>query len=62
MMEDKKSDDEYMGNIWGWKISFLSLALLLVMLSIMGMRYCYLQQQEIVIEQMQKETNGDTIL
>ena len=44
-MEDKKSEDDYLGNIWGWKVSFLSLALILFMLALMGMRYCYLKQQ-----------------
>ena len=44
MFKDKKEESEYMGNIWGWKISFLSLALIILMLALMGLRYCYLQK------------------
>jgi predicted MFS family arabinose efflux permease len=31
--------DEYLGNMWGWKFSFIGLALLLFMLLLMGIRY-----------------------
>jgi predicted MFS family arabinose efflux permease len=31
--------DEYLGNMWGWKFSFVGLALLLLMLLLMGIRY-----------------------
>ncbi len=32
-------DGEYIGNIWGWKISFMGLALILILLSIMIYRH-----------------------
>ena len=38
---DKKpgEEEEYVGNIWGWKFSLFGLALILVMLSIMIYRH-----------------------
>jgi len=34
--------EEYIGNIWGWKISFIGLAFILLMLAVMIGRYYYL--------------------
>jgi len=42
--KDFKDEQGYVGNIWGWKFSLFSLILILVMLSVMGIRYCYLEQ------------------
>ena len=33
-------DGEYIGNIWGWKFSYYGLGLILVMLLLVGVRYC----------------------
>ena len=32
--------DEYLGNIWGWKISLIGLGLILFMLALMMFRSC----------------------
>ena len=50
-MKDKEKvrqdkDQEYIGNIWGWKISYWSLGLLLFMLLAMGARYYYLKSTD----------------
>ncbi|PHN03783.1 hypothetical protein [Flavilitoribacter nigricans] len=41
MAEDKKDpfDGEYIGNIWGWKFSFIGLALILLLLALMAYRH-----------------------
>ncbi len=36
--------DEYLGNMWGWKFSFFGLALLVILMSLMAMRYCQTMQ------------------
>ena len=33
------ADDEYIGNIWGWKFSFISLGIIVAMLLLMLYRY-----------------------
>jgi len=52
-------DGDYIGNIWGWKISYLGLALILIMLAMMIYRHIAMdkpfgapepQQQEEVIQ------------
>lgn len=35
--------DEYLGNIWGWKISLFGLGLILFMLGLMWFRSCQIQ-------------------
>ena len=50
-----------MGNIWGWKVSFLSLALILFMIALMGMRYCYLKQQGTYTDPTELQADGDSI-
>ncbi len=60
-MDDKTSEDEYLGNIWGWKVSFLSLALILFMIALMGMRYCYLKQQGTYTDPTELQADGDSI-
>jgi hypothetical protein len=46
MTRDNHTDPEekYIGNIWGWKFSFISLAIILFFFLLMGMRYTYLKQ------------------
>lgn len=41
--QDPANPDAYVGNIWGWKFSFLSLALILLMLVWMAIRYARLE-------------------
>ncbi len=36
------NEEKYMGNIWGWKISWMSLVLIVFMLGLMAARKCYL--------------------
>jgi hypothetical protein len=38
--ENTDKEEDYIGNIWGWKISYISLAVIVLLLSIMGLRYC----------------------
>ena len=35
----EKYDGEYIGNIWGWKFSFISLGIIVAMLLLMLFRY-----------------------
>lgn len=46
MSRDNHTDPEvkYIGNIWGWKFSLISLAIILFFFLLMGMRYTYLKQ------------------
>ena len=46
MSKENRSDPEgkYIGNIWGWKFSLISLAIILFFFLLMGMRYTYLKQ------------------
>ena len=39
----ENDESEYIGNIWGWKFSFISLGIIVVMLLIMYFRYTYIQ-------------------
>lgn len=44
-MFDQKdhSEEDYIGNIWGWKWSFIALGFILFVLAIMFGRYTYLK-------------------
>ena len=35
----KEEEAEYIGNIWGWKFSFVSLAIILATMGLMVLRY-----------------------
>ncbi len=41
--QDPANPDAYVGNIWGWKFSFFSLALILLLLVWMAIRYANLE-------------------
>ena len=45
MEKEKSEEDNYIGNIWGWKFSFISLGLILFMLALMSIRYCQTKDQ-----------------
>ncbi|NND08102.1 MAG: hypothetical protein HKN87_17110 [Saprospiraceae bacterium] len=52
-MKDQNDTDEtdgYLGNIWGWKISYLSLGLIVFMLTVMMARKCYLADNDLPID------------
>jgi predicted MFS family arabinose efflux permease len=60
-MEDNKEqerlgndEDQYIGNIWGWKLSFVSLGIIVAMLLLMGIRY--LTMNKTVIPSSQQTT------
>lgn len=36
-------NDEYIGNIWGWKFSWISLGIILFFISLAALRYGYLK-------------------
>ncbi len=42
--DDSPAEDEYWGNMWGWKLSYLGLALIVLMLGLMGVRKCQLDE------------------
>ena len=39
--------DEYLGNIWGWKTSFMGLGLIVIMLGLMWFRSCQVAENQI---------------
>jgi len=50
-------DGEYIGNIWGWKLSFISLGIILGMMGLMLVRYLTMDKptvapdnQKVIIE------------
>ncbi len=51
MNNEKKSEieetenDEYMGNMWGWKFSLFGLALLVLLFGLMLMRKCQIEAE-----------------
>lgn len=49
--------DEYLGNIWGWKISLMGLGLILFMLGLMWFRSCQIaeNQKEEPVEQVSSQ-------
>jgi predicted MFS family arabinose efflux permease len=36
-----KDDEEYLGNIWGWKVSYIGLALIVALLALYAYRVTY---------------------
>jgi len=42
--EAQMDESRYIGNIWGWKFSWISLGIIVFFLSLMLVRYFYLQQ------------------
>ena len=46
----ENDESEYIGNIWGWKFSFISLGIIVAMLLIMYLRYTFIQNQPPSIE------------
>ncbi len=45
-INDQGDEDVYWGNMWGWKISYLGLALIVILLALMGWRKCEVDAQE----------------
>ncbi len=45
-------NDEYLGNMWGWKVSYWSLAFIVLVFTVMVARSCYLEKnpQDRVLE------------
>lgn len=41
--EHQNEESQYIGNIWGWKFSWISLGIILFFLLLMGLRYQYLK-------------------
>ncbi len=74
MNEDKindapeNSDEEYIGNIWGWKFSFISLGIIVAMLLLMWYRYTTIithpsdsESQTITIEKDSSQLRNQSI-
>jgi len=37
--ENDEFEGEYIGNMWGWKFSYFSLGLIIVLMALIGFRY-----------------------
>jgi len=50
MTTDKKNDngDVYIGNVWGWKWSYISLAIILIVMLIAVCRYIVIQPEHLI--------------
>ena len=62
------SEEEYIGNIWGWKFSFISLGIIVVMLLLMWYRYTTIntfppgsEKQTITIEKDSSQMRNQSI-
>ncbi len=53
------SDTGYVGNVWGWKFSYLSLVIILVTLAAVLARYCYVKTH---YPERFHESNRDTTM
>ena len=50
-MSDKQGDENdglYIGNIWGWKWSYISLAIILIVMSMAVCRYIVVQPDQLI--------------
>ena len=47
--EGNSEEEEYIGNIWGWKWSLISLAIILFFISIAVCRYMVVQPDRLII-------------
>ena len=43
-----EKDDLYIGNIWGWKWSYISLAILLIVMTIAVCQYIIVQPDQLI--------------
>jgi hypothetical protein len=43
-----EKDDLYIGNIWGWKWSYISLAIILIVMSMAVCRYIIVQPDQLI--------------
>jgi len=43
-----EKDDLYIGNIWGWKWSYISLAIILIVMSMAVCRYIIVQPDHLI--------------
>lgn len=53
-------ESEYIGNIWGWKFSFISLGIIVAMLLIMLLRYAYLNNNPPSLEKQPVSVEKDS--
>ncbi len=56
--KDASEDTVYWGNMWGWKLSYLGLALILILLGLMWMRKCQLDEGR-AYDKTQIETDNE---
>ena len=56
-----RDSDEYMGNIWGWKFSYISLAIILVMVLLMWYRHSNLSPEELDRFHLEQKMNQDSL-
>jgi len=43
-----ENDDLYIGNVWGWKWSYISLAIILIVMSMAVCRYIIVQPDQLI--------------
>ncbi len=53
-------DGEYIGNIWGWKLSFISLGIILGMMGLMLLRYLTMEKPPVSPDNQEVIINEDT--
>lgn len=44
--EEREEETEYIGNIWGWKFSFISLGIILFFVALMAYRHLTLPDEK----------------
>lgn len=61
-LEDRKDpyDGEYIGNIWGWRNSFIGLGVILFMLGVLGIRAVTMDPLPIEQEGVENRDSLDT--
>lgn len=57
----ENNESEYMGNIWGWKFSFVSLGIIVAMILLMGIRYLTMDKGTMP-ENLQTTTEKDSLI
>lgn len=60
IIASEEEEPDYIGNIWGWKFSFISLALIIIMSSLIYLKQLYIEEpsiQEEPIELKQDSIN-----
>lgn len=55
-------DGEYIGNIWGWKVSFIALAVIVSMILLLWYRYSQLSEEDLQKWEEQNKGKNENII